>query len=89
MAEPDGGSREVKLGDLLSRETVDRLIPVMNRIRAGKTDPIAGKNEILGILNRVREELLAKGVLAEYLAYVLLSYAMSGPGGALDETSFN
>lgn len=89
MVDPDGGSREVKLGDLLSRETMDRIIPVMNRIRSGKTDPIAGKNEILGILDTVREDLLAKGVLAEYLAYVLLSYAMSGPGGDLNQAEFN
>jgi hypothetical protein len=77
------GWKTMRLSDLLPEAAIADLTPVMNRLRDGILDQIEGRESILKILNGYREELLAKEVLPEYLSYVLVSLAMSGPGGEL------
>jgi hypothetical protein len=73
----------MRLSELLPEAAIADLTPVMNRIRDGILDQIEGRDLILDILNRYREDLLVKEVLPEYLSYVLVSLAISGPGGKL------
>lgn len=54
----------VRLGDLLPRDAVEKIYELANAGRYRKDD-------LMPILEPLRAELLAKGVLAEYLAYVL------------------
>lgn len=77
-AEGNGSNRHMKIKDILPDEAISRLTPILNKINAGKLDPFKGKDKILEVLNDYREQLLAKEILPEYLAYVLLHMATGG-----------
>jgi hypothetical protein len=76
----NGGTRNVKLEDLVSAGMMRKLEPVMNAIQKGKMDVGEGKKQILALLEAERLELEAKGVLADYLAWVLAATAAKSGG---------
>jgi hypothetical protein len=84
-----GEMRQASLGELLPEPVLKKLPPVMNRIRDGKLDAISGRKELAAILEPERANLLAKGVLLEYLAYYLIHIALSGEGGDLGGAPLN
>lgn len=81
------GPRQIQLGELLSVEDMEKLVPILNEIRDRKIDDIVGRKKIMEILEPLREDLEKKGVLADYLSYVLLALALHGEGGELGSAS--
>lgn len=77
------GWKQMQLGDLLPQKDLEKFVRIMNRIRTKKVDDIVGRKEIMALLEPLREELEKKGVLADYLSYVLLAKALQGEGGEL------
>lgn len=71
-------TRSEKLSDLLPRKALKRLQPILARIAAGDLDLREGKDEIMKVLAPHKEDLLAKGVLDEYLAWYLVNLATRG-----------
>jgi hypothetical protein len=76
----NGGTRNVKLEDLVSHSMIKKLEPVMNDIAQGKIDVSEGKKRLLKLLEAERRELNEKGVLADYLAWVLAASAAKSGG---------
>lgn len=76
----NGSMRHVKLEDLLPRDVIKKLEPIMNDLSQGKLDDSAGKKRILAILEPQRADLEAKGVLADYLAWMLVALAAQSGG---------
>ena len=85
MAEP---MRQVKLGDLLSEKALKELAPIMNKIQKGDLDAMAGYQEISKKLEPYKSDLERKGVLHQYLAYVLVHISMQH-GGPLEDVTLN
>jgi hypothetical protein len=61
-------SKEVKLTDLLTHEQLDEIERILDRCG---TDRMQASNELRRYLVAHRAELEAKGVVPEYLAYVI------------------
>lgn len=78
MEEEFMATRTVVLSDLLPDGPLRKLVPILNMVYAGTLDVSAGKAKIMEVLEPHRESLLAKGVLAEYLAWYLVSHATQG-----------
>lgn len=76
----NGGTRHAKLSDLISAELIRKVEPIMNDIQQGKIDVSKGKKRILRLLEAERPELEEKGVLADYLAWVLAAAAAKSGG---------
>lgn len=76
----NGGTRHMKLEDLVSHAMIKKLEPVMNAISQGKVDVSEGKKQLLKILESERQELEEKGVLADYLAWMLAAMAAKSGG---------
>lgn len=76
----NGSMRTVKLGDLVSMETMRKLEPVMNDMAQGKLNLSDGRKKLREILEAEKAELEQKGVLADYLAWVLAAAATQGGG---------
>jgi hypothetical protein len=76
----NGSMRNVRLQDLLSDEVIRKIEPIMNSISSGKLDVSEGKKKILEILKPHRVELEQKGVLADYLAWMLAGMAAKSGG---------
>lgn len=76
----NGSVRHLKLKDLVSDEVIAQLEPVMNDIAEGKLDTGKGQKKLLEVLKPHAQDLLAKGVLADYLAWVLAAAASRGGG---------
>jgi hypothetical protein len=76
----NGSMRNVRLADLLSDATIRKLEPVMNDMAERKLDLSAGRKKIREILEPEKAELERKGVLADYLAWVLAAAATQGGG---------
>lgn len=76
----NGSMRHVRLRDLVSGTVMQQLEPIMNDIAEGKLDVSAGKKKLQALLETERTELLAKGVLPDYLAWVLAAAATQGGG---------
>lgn len=74
------GARSVRLQDLVSMEMIRRIEPVMNDIAQGKLDVAAGMKKLREILRDESLELEEKGVLVDYLAWVLASSAAQSGG---------
>lgn len=83
------GMRMVRLKDLLPEKVLDKLAPLLNAVGTGRSDPLKAKNAIVALLDPLRADLEAKGVLVEYLAYYLLHLALRGPGGDLHDVTLN
>lgn len=71
------GNRVIQLGDLLPPETFAKIEPLMKKIGRNQMDPGEGKRKILELLQPIKEDLLRKGVLDEYLAWVLVGIAQN------------
>jgi len=69
--------RVIQLGDLLPPEMFAKIEPVMKKIGRNQVDPGEGKRRILELLQPIKEDLLRKGVLDEYLAWVLVGIAQN------------
>lgn len=76
----NGSVRNVKLQDLLPDSVIRKLEPVMNDLSQGVLDTSKGKARILEILQPESAQLEAKGVLAEYLAWMLTAIATKSGG---------
>lgn len=76
----NGGTRHMKLEDLVSHSLIRKLEPVMNDIQRGKVDVSEGKKQLLKLLETERLELKEKGVLADYLAWMLAAMAAKSGG---------
>lgn len=76
----NGSMRNVQLQDLVSAALIKKLEPVMNGLQQGKIDVSEGKKKILQILEAERAQLLEKGVLADYLAWMLAATAAKSGG---------
>lgn len=76
----NGGTRQMKLADLVSHKMIKKLEPVMNEIQQGKIDVAEGKKRLLKLLEEERLELEEKGVLADYLAWMLAATAAKSGG---------
>jgi hypothetical protein len=63
--------RTMDLGTLLGPEMLEKIAPVMEKIRRGEVDVSSGKLMILELLRPIKNELESKGVLDEYLAWYL------------------
>lgn len=74
--EPEG-TRIMQLGDLLSPEMFAKIEPIMKKIGRNQMDPGEGKRKIHELLKPIKEDLLRKGVLDEYLAWVLVGIAQN------------
>lgn len=61
-------------------EMIRRIEPVMNDIAQGKLDVAAGMKKLREILRDESLELEEKGVLVDYLAWVLASSAAQSGG---------
>lgn len=70
--------KQILLSDLIPNGTIHKLLPVMDDIRSGRVDISLGKRTISEILAPLAPDLLAKGVLAEYLAWWLVNCAVNG-----------
>jgi hypothetical protein len=79
----NGSMRNVRLADLLSDETIRKLEPVMNDMAERKLDLSAGRKKIRAILEPEKEALEQKGVLADYLAWVLAAAQGGGRLGSI------
>lgn len=75
-----GGTHQKKLADLVSHSMIQKLEPVMNSIQQGKVDVSEGKKQLLKLLEAERLELEEKGVLADYLAWMLAAMAAKSGG---------
>lgn len=71
------GNRVIQLGDLLPPGTFAKIEPIMKKIGRNQMDPGEGKRKILELLQPIKEDLLRKGVLDEYLAWVLVGIAQN------------
>lgn len=80
MSMGNGSMRHVQLQDLVSLAVIKKLEPVMNGLQQGKIDVSEGKKKILEILEPERAQLLEKGVLADYLAWMLAGMAAKSGG---------
>lgn len=76
----NGSMRNISLRDLVSASMLEQLEPIMNDIAEGKLDVSAGKKKLQELLETERAELLSKGVLPDYLAWVLAAAATQGGG---------
>lgn len=76
----NGGTRHMKLEDLVSHSMIEKLEPIMNDIQKGKIDVSEGKKRLLELLEAERLELEEKGVLADYLAWMLAAMAAKSGG---------
>lgn len=77
MALPEGW-RSMRLMDLLPEKTIRKLVPVLNDIQKSGQHGKLAHDRVLEILEPHRVDLLAKDVLPEYLAYVLLAHIQRG-----------
>jgi len=84
MADQGNGNgkpqRVVQLQDLVSHATIRKLEPVMNDIAEGKLEISEGKKKIFEILKPEEAELLKKGVIPDYLAWMLAGRAAQSGG---------
>ena len=76
----NGSVRNLRLKDLLPDSVIHELEPVMNDIADGSIDTSEGKKRISEVLEPQRAELERRGVLADYLAWVLVSIASKSGG---------
>lgn len=76
----NGSVRHLKLRDLVSDEVIRQLEPVMNDIAEGRLDTGKGQRKLLEVLKPHAQDLEQKGVLADYLAWVLAAAAAQGGG---------
>ena len=76
----NGSVRNLRLKDLLPDSVIHELEPVMNDIADGSIDTSEGKKRISAVLEPQRAELERRGVLADYLAWVLVSIASKSGG---------
>lgn len=66
------GLREAQLGDFLNDNQMQACIDILNR---PDIDDIAQTKELKRYLNQFKVDLEAKGILPDYLAYVLIANA--------------
>jgi hypothetical protein len=71
------GDKVIQLGDLLPPAVFAKIEPIMKKIGRNQMDPGEGKRKILELLQPIKEDLLRKGVLDEYLAWVLVGIAQN------------
>jgi hypothetical protein len=76
----DGSHRHMKIQDLLPQKAIDQVIPIMNRLQKNEINVSQGKEKILRVLEPHRQELLERGVVADYLAWYLAALATQGGG---------
>jgi hypothetical protein len=77
MALPEGW-RTIRLSDILPEDAIKKLVPALNAIQRSGERGKAAHERIMAVLAPHRQALLDKGVLPEYLAYVLLERASRG-----------
>lgn len=76
----DSSWRNVKIGDLLPDDVLRELEPIMEDIASGTIDVSDGQKAILALLEPQRQDLLEKGVLADYLGWQLVAVAAQSGG---------
>lgn len=76
----DTSERHVKLSDLLPDSAIREVIPIMQDIADGKLEVSNGKKALLAILEPHRAELLARGSVADFLAWQLAAIAAQSGG---------
>ena len=78
---PPPGWRSMTLRELLPDAILKKLPAIMNSIAKGTLDFDAGQKKLAALLAPEEANLLAKGVLKDYLVYVLIHMALKSPGG--------
>lgn len=75
------GWRSVTLSDLLPNKILKKLPAIMNGIKNGTVDFESAKKKLSDLLAPEEAQLLAKGVVKDYLVYYLINMSQQSTHG--------